>query len=263
MASIDEKRVHGANTGTVALFVACDLGVVRVTVAGERVGKTELVHRCVARDLALSETFLAVATDDDVLVRTDETFDGTGFGPATAVGVADALLAGGPGGTVARRDDGWTELGTVEPVRAIEGNLLGTEGGVYRLSGDELHYSGLENVRDVAIVDTPYAATATGLYYLGNGWMGALDGEFEMVAADTADRAHAATAERCYEYDGEWVPIDGIDKSVVGVAYTDGVYAVTADGTLLIETDDGWRTHPLGLGETHAIVARPADRKPV
>lgn len=264
MSSLDEKRVHGANTDAATLFVACDLGVARITVAGERVGKIELVHRCVARDLAISETSLAVATGDDVLVRTDETIEETGFGPATAVGITDGLLAGGPEGTVARREgDGWSELGTVESVNAIDGDLLGTDGGVYRLSGDELCYSGLENVRDVAVVDTPYAATATGLYYLGNGWMGALDGEFEMVAADTADRAHAATAERCYEYDGKWTPIDGIGESVVGVSYTDGMYAVTADGTLLTETEDGWRTHPLGLGETHAIVARPADRKPV
>jgi hypothetical protein len=259
MSSINEKRIHGANTDAAALFVACDIGLVRIAVAGERVGNVELADRRTAHDLAVANGRLAVATDEDVLVG--ESLETTGFGPATAVGFADGLIAADPDGTVASRTgDSWTELGQVEPVRAIDGNLLGTEGGVYRLADGELHYSGLDAVRDVATAGTPHAATATGLYRLGNGWMDVLDGDFETVAAD--EQAHAATADRFYEYDDEWSPIEGIDRAVVGVADAGGIYAATRDGTLLIETSDGWREHPLGATEARAVVAR-TDRKPV
>lgn len=259
MSSIDEKRVHGANTDAATLLVASDIGLVRVAVAGERVGQVELADRRAAHDLAVSNGRVAVATDEDVLVG--ESLETTGFGPATAVEFADALLAAGPDGTVARRDEsGWTELGTVEEVRTIDGDLFGTAGGIYRLADGELHYSGLDDVRDVAVAGAPYAATATGLYRLGNGWMGALDGDFEMVSGTTSNRAYAATTDQFYEYNGEWIQSRELDESVVGVA--GGVYAVCADGTLLIETSEGWREHPLGVDDARAVAVR-ADRKPV
>lgn len=266
MSSIDEKRVYGADTDATALFVASNTGVARVAVAGERIGEVALVRNCRARDLAVSEDRLAIATDEDVLVTTGESFEPTEFGPAMAVGFDEGLLAASPRGVVARRVEGdWQELGTIEEVRAIDGNLVASVGGVYRLA-DELEYAGLDDARDVTTAATPYVATGEGLYRLGNGWMEAFDGDFSMVNADggQTDRAHAATAEGFYEHvGGEWTVIDGIEKPVVGVAYAGGVYAVCADGTLLVEADEGWREHPLGVGETRAIVAGPADRKPV
>ena len=258
MSSIDEKRVHGANTQPTALFVASDIGLTRVAVAGERVGEIELRDRRPAHDLAYDGE-LAVATDEDVLIG--DSLAETGFGPATAVGFRDGLVAAAPDGQVARRiDDEWHDVGTVETVHAIDGDLLATDGGVYRLTDDGLSHAGLDAVRDVAVGGVPRAATATGLYRLGNGWMDDLDGDFRMVSAD-GERAHAATASEFYAHDGgEWRPIE-IERSVAAVAYAELVYAVAADGTLLIGTDDGWRDHPLGIGEPHALVA--VDRKPV
>jgi hypothetical protein len=257
MSSIDEKRVHGANTEPTALFVASDIGLTRVAVAGERVGEIELHDRRPARDCAF-DWELAVATDEDVLVG--ESLEKSKFGPATAVGFGDGLVAAAPDGTVARRiGDDWHECGSVETVRAIVSDFIATDGGVYRITDDELQYAGLDAVRDVATASVPRAATATGLYHLGNGWLDDLDGDFTMVSAD-AERAHAATMDDFYAHDGEWQPT-GIETSVAAVAYADGVYAVTRDGALLVETDDGWRKHPLGVGEPHALVA--ADRKPV
>lgn len=257
MSSIDEKRVHGANTEPMALFVATDIGLARVAVAGERVGEIELRDRRPARDLAFSGE-LAVATDEDVLIG--ESLEKSEFGPATAVGFDDELIAAAPDGTVARRIDGeWHDCGSVETVRAIDGDLLATDDGIYRLTDDGLQYAGLDRVRDVATAGIPRAATATGLYRLGNGWLDDLDGDFTMVNTD-GERAHAATPEGFYAHDdGEWRPVER--KSVAAVAYAGRVYAGTRDGTLLVETDDGWRDHPLGVGEPHALVA--ADRKPV
>jgi hypothetical protein len=260
MSSIDEKRVHGANTEPTALFVASDIGLTRVSVAGERVGEIELRDRRPAHDLAVDEK-LAVATDEDVLVS--DSLAESGFGPATAVGFQNGLVAAAPDGRVARRiDDEWHDVGTVETVHAIDGDLLATDGGIYRLTDDGLTHAGLDAVRDVAVGGVPRAATATGLYRLGNGWMDELDGDFRTVSADTdGELAHAATADEFYAHDdGEWRPIE-IGKPIAAVAYTGLVYAVATDGTLLVEGDDGWRDHPLGIGEPHALVA--ADRKPV
>ena len=80
-----------------------------------------------------------------------------------------------------------------------------------------------------------------------------------MVAADSGV-AHAATDDAFYVFDDEWTQVEGVERRVVDVAR--GVYAVSADGTLLTATDDGWREHPLGTPGAHAVVARP-DRKPV
>jgi hypothetical protein len=257
MSNIDEKRIHGANTEPTALFVATDIGLTRVAVAGERVGEIELRDRRPARDLAFDGE-LAVATDEDVLVG--ESLEATGFGPATAVGFDDGLVAAAPDGTVACQiDDEWHDVGTTETVHAIDGNLLATDGGVHRITDDGLQYAGLDAVRDVATTDVPRAATATGLYRLGNGWMDDLDGEFTMVSTDS-ERAHAATADEFYAHADGWESV-GIEESVTAVAYAGRVYAVRTDGTLLVETDDGWREHPLGVGEPHALVA--TDRKPV
>lgn len=257
MSSIDEKRVHGANTDPTAVFVASDIGLTRVAVAGERVGEIKLRDRRPARDLACNGE-LAVATDEDVLVG--EALTESGFGPATAVGFDDGLVAAAPDGRVARRvDDEWHDMDTVGTVHAIDGDLLATDGGVYRLTDDGLTHAGLDAVRDVAVGGVPRAATATGLYRLGNGWMDDLDGDFTMVSAD-GERAHAATPSEFYAHDDEWRPVE-VRRSVAAVAYAGLVYAVAADGTLLIGTDDGWRDHPLGIGEPHALVAM--DRKPV
>src|SRR5699024_3304183 len=171
----------------------------------------------------------------------------------------DRLVAAAPDGTVARReDDRWIEYDTLESVRAIDGDLIAAADGAYRLVDGDLDYVGLDDVRDVA-GGTPRAATATGLYRLGNGWLDELDGDFEMVA-DGPEGAHAATADRLYAFDGDWNPVSGIERSVVDVAR--GQYAVCADGTLLSATGDEWRAHPLGAGTARALVAR-SDRKPV
>lgn len=260
MSSIDEKRVHGANTEPTALFVASDIGLTRVSVAGERVGEIELRDRRPAHDLAVDEK-LAVATDEDVLVG--DSLAETGFGPATAIGFQNGLIAAAPDGRVARRiDDEWHDVDTIGTVHAIDGDLLATDGGIYRLTDDGLTHVGLDAVRDVAVEGVPRAATATGLYRLGNGWMDELDGDFRMVSADIdGELAHAATADEFYAHDdGEWRAIE-IEKSIAAVAYAGLVYAVATDGTLLVEGDDGWRDHLLGIGEPHALVA--ADRKPV
>ena len=261
MDDIEEKRVYGDRAGKTELLVAAALGVLSVEASADHVGRFGVVHRCDPVDVATGAGLVAIATDDDVLLRgpTSNSFRETAFGPAAAVAVDDTVIAADPDGRVARLDgigedldDGrtsshdWSELGTIDAeVRAIDPPLLASEDGVRRLPG--LDYVGLDDDYDVAAVG-PLAATGNCLYSLGNGWIDELEGAFR-VATAADDAAHAATDATLYErQSGEWVTDDlPVDSPVVDVAYSEVTYAVTEDGVLLTEGDDGWRAHPLGV----------------
>lgn len=279
MPTIDEKRVYGDRAGKTELYVATSVGVVAVSVSGGRIGGFGVDHRCVARDVATAEgegeRGLAVATDEDVLLRgrtdegetgagdggVNEAYEPTGFGPAVAVGAdGDGWLAADEDGGVARYDAAageWTTLGRAgeggggEEVRAIHGPLVAASDGVYRVADGLLAYTGLDDARDVA-GGVPLAATAEGLYSLGNGWMDELDGSFRAVVADGA-RAHAAAVEAIYARNpdgggeggdgsgggGEWTAVElPTDELVVDFAYGGGAtFALTEAGTLFVNAD--------------------------
>lgn len=267
---VEEKRVYGDRAGKAELLVAASIGVLSVDVSADRVGRFGLAHRCVPADVDASGGRVAVATDEDVLVREpgDDAFVSTGFGPAVAVGFdGEGPVAASPDGRVSRLGgdaDGtgdaastWTDLGRLDTaVEAIDGRLLAAADGVYRLPG--LDYAGLDDARDVAAAG-PLAATGRGLYSLGNGWMDELEGEF-LVAAVGGGRtraatartatAHAATADAFYErLAGEWSAVDlPVDDPVADVAYGEAAYAITEHGSLIAGGEDGWHAQHLGVG---------------
>lgn len=261
MLSIDEKRVYADREGAIEAFVAAGTGVCRVRVAAEMVGEFDLVSREPARDLAGGPGTLAVATDEDVLVAdpvhdAEPTFEPTGFGPAVAVGYADGRpIAAGPDGRLAGHDGGWEELAALEgTVTAIDGELIATDEGLFRLRGTTLRNAGLTAVRDVSTPGVPLAATDDGLYRLGNGWLCDREGPFDVVAADPRsepgrlERAHAAAGHTLYALaDGEWGECLEVGAPIADVAYGETVYAVTADGTFLAGDGDGWRSRHLGI----------------
>ncbi|MFC5971529.1 hypothetical protein ACFPYI_09320 [Halomarina salina] len=275
MSTIDEKRVYGERSGATEAFVATGMGLARVSVSGDLVGEFGLADRRPVRDVAARDGTLAVACDEDVLVGA--TLDETGFGPADAVGFdrSGDLLAAGEG-RVARYtvdDDAgsetWTTLGECEDVRAVDGDLVATADGVFRVTDDGLSHAGLDDARDVTIRPVPRVATADGLYQLGNGWMDDGEGSFSVVASD-GDRTHAATDDALLELlDGEWATVDlPVSERVAGVAYADQCYAVTEAGTFLVEgerEDDGddeasersaereWHSRTLGLPDVRGV----------
>ncbi|KDE58578.1 hypothetical protein EL22_03805 [Halostagnicola sp. A56] len=299
MSTIDEKRVYGDSEGAVNAYVGSSMGLVHVKLSDSAVGEFSLCQRSETRDVAAGPSLIAVATDEDVLVAdpTDpESFAETGFGPAVAASYhGKTLLAVGPDGRVARcvggsgRDaEGWETLAdTLEAdVQAMDGDLLGTGRGVYRVHDGGLDHAGLSDVRDISAAGVPLAATESGLYKLGNGWMEIRPGSTEIVAADPAsepghlERAHAVSDGVVYEYvagddeagewarDEEWATASGSDDSggpatssdtIVGFGYGDTVYAVSSDGTVFAADDTGWRPHVLGVTGVTGIAIPPVE----
>jgi hypothetical protein len=194
------------------------------------------------------------------------------FGPAVAVAVRDGdVLAAAEDGTVARlsrggpdgRDGGeetgeWRALGNAGDVRALDGSLVAAGDGVYRTTGDALAHAGLDDARDVADAGVPLAATTSGLYSLGNGWLADLPGEFRVVDGD-GERAHAASVDGVYARAGaDWTPADlPTDEATVEFGYAGSTtVAVTEGGTFLAAAGDGWRTRALGLREVGGLAVR-------
>jgi hypothetical protein len=283
--TLDEKRVYeGKQMGT-QLFGACHAGLLEVSVSDALVGGFGLVYRGDVRDVAASDGILIIATDDDVLVGVtgkedgDVMFEPTGFGPAVAVSTRNDPVAS-DGDRVARYVDGqWETTVELTEIRALDGSLIAAKNGVHRLDGTHL---GLPGARDVDDAGTPLAATDDGLYYLGNGWMRAVElnaGPFHVVTSHTTDgRAHAA-GDRLYERrtgqggsdrvsgtqsispsggntgaDADWSPIN-VSGTVVGIAHTTTTYAVTTEGTLWAydPSESAWREHLLGVGNVRAL----------
>lgn len=272
MNAIEEKRIFDEQIGRTVAFVTAELGVATVGIADDRVGEVRIDRRCTPRDIAATDQRVVVATETgllswdgtDALDRSaDEADDGSTLtsmeGPdATVVGFnATVLHAADPTGTIHRRtDDGWESVGTVEGrVTAIDGDLVATETGVYRIA-DGLQAVGLTAVRDVSATGVPRAATGDGLFTLGNGWLETLAGDFQVVAAarDGA-HAHAATAETVYAHtDDTWAEVDvPVEASIADVAYGETPCVLATDGTLALVGETGWRTYPLGLPDVTGI----------
>ena len=286
MPTIDEKRVYTDNTGAETVYLATGLGVVSVSVSDGLIGEFGVAHRCRARDVATAGPYVAVATDGDVLVRdrraeaggsgeigeAEAGFEPTGFGPATAVGVQDgALLAGDADGRVGRRDlagagtadgdtpadAGWTGLGTVGAVRAIDGDFVAAADGVHQVGESGVRPVGLDDARDVD--GEPLVAAGSGVYKLGNGWMDVAPGPATAVDA-AGSRGFAACDDDLYARrpdDGSWAQVASpFDAGATVVAVTHGTaaaYAVTDAGRLAVRVPDGeWRDRSLGVREVTA-----------
>jgi hypothetical protein len=260
MDSIDEKRVYGARTGSTTVLVASDAGLVRVDCSGGLVGEFGLLTREPARDVAAAGGRVAVA-GEDVLLGGADGLEPTGFGTADAVGFDGGdLLAAGDGRVARYAEDAWTAVGELADVRTIDGDLLAAASGVYRVAGG-LQPVGLDDAFDVSVGATILAATGSGLYALGNGWMEELSGPFHLVAGD-GERAHAAgDRDRLYARDGDggWTPVDlPVEGRVAGVGCGERTYAVTGEGVVVIADGGGWRSRSLGLAEVRALAVPEA-----
>lgn len=262
--ALDEKRLYGETRATTVAYVASETGLARVELSGDQVGRISLVATAPVRDVAGAAGRLLVAGAEDVHVGDDGDLAATGFGPAVAVGAtADRLLAVGPDGHVAELSgDEWRRIGTVDDPRRMDAEYVATGDGVVRIRGDDLGYLGLSAVNDVAAAG-PFAATAEGVYGQERGeWRTARAAPAERVGA-SAEHLHVVDDGTLYEgRSGVWTAPDlPIDEPVADVAYGEVTYAVTVDGTFLIDaaseaTPDGhggWRHRALGVTGVAAL----------
>ena len=291
--SIEEKRVYSGSAGRTDVFVASGLGLVRVAVSGDKVGEFTMVTRGTVRDVAVTPRSdapdrIAVATDEDLRVGSLAAEDhvagdeldltDAGVGPTVAVDDHDGdfLVASGDGGVSvvdAETDERSIDrIGSVDDPHAVDAPLVAAADGVHRVVGDDpaaasLSKVGLAAVRDVAGAGVPLAATADGLYYLGNGWMDARSGAADVVAADGEGHALAATEEGFYRHaDDAWGPDSWdlaalpVDERVVAAGYGPGVaLAITEEGTLCVDAGDGWRHQVIGARDVEGIAATRVD----
>jgi hypothetical protein len=261
---LDAKRVYEDTREETAAYVASDMGLTRVEIAGDQIGRFSLVLSDPATSVAGDDGTLVVATREDVLVGTGGgDFVETGFGEAVLVGVDDGTpLAVSQEGTVARLSgDEWVTVGAVTGPRRMDRTLLATGDGVVRVEHDVLALGGGPTVRDVAAAGpdaapTAYAATADGLLAYDDDWDRLAGGDCTLVAAGGA--AVYASSE-----DGLLVCRDGdvrvedrpTDAAFADLAVGESLYAVTADGTLFVYADaavtpdgqSGWRSRALGV----------------
>ncbi len=264
--SLEEKRVYEDTRAETAAFIASDMGLTRVEIAGDQIGRFGLVVEDPATSVAGDGGTLVVGTTEDVLVGSgDDEFVETGFGEATVVGIDDGTpLAVGPDGTVARLSgDEWVTVGAVTGPRRMDGNLLATGDGVVRVEHDCIDLGGGPDVRDVAAAeDSAYAAAADGLL--------AYDGEFERVAGGDCTLVAVGAGDGEGTADVNAISEDGLlthregdwhaeslpaDTAFADLAVGESLYAVTADGTLFVHADaavtpdgqGGWRSRALGV----------------
>lgn len=265
----EERDLFARTAADRPAYLATGIGVAVAHIADDRVGEFGVVHRCDPRDVAAGGGGIAVATPEDVLFDGAATGDGhtlraTDFGPAVAVGMdADGTVTAiSPTGTVASRaggDGAWTERGQLEgSATAVEPPFVATDDGVVQIGPDGLRNVGLDAVRDVSATGVPRAATAAGLYRLGNGWMDELAGAFDRVAAaEQAGEPLAVAAGPDGMFaalDGDWQPVDRpTDDPIADVGVAGGPVAVTVDGCLLLAGRDGLRPFELGLPDVRAI----------
>ena len=301
--SIEEKRVYAGAAGRTDAYVATGSGVVRVALSADKVGAFDMVSRDAARDVAVrpggdAPDLVGVATPNGLLVSpvADElAFETVETGPIVAVGVhGDSFVVAGEDGGIDRIEFGHVEtadrasessgvgagsdatvtrVGSVVDPTAVDNPLVAAADGVHRITdrdasegGPALVSVGLDDARDVAGPGVPLAATAGGLYWLGNGWMTALEGDAETVAADGDGHAMAVVGgdllvrNAAASTGGSWsadawteseLPVD---ERGVALGYGPGVsVVVTAAGTLCVDAGDGWRHQVIGVRDAEGV----------
>lgn len=264
--SLSELRVYQARREATRAYVASGAGVAHVDASDDQIGRFGLDHQCTTRDVAGRDGQLLVATDEDVLVGSEESFEPTGFGPAVAVGAGTDLLAADDDGTVRKLTDSeWRTVGTFDDVRAIDGQLVAARDGVHHLT-ERLPSLDRRGARDVAAAG-PLAATSEGVFRGDEGgWELAVPGDATVVAAADGDGAgteglaHAVVDGTLFErVDGEWVDADAPAGDLVDLAYDRGTFAVTGDGQVLLDPvtakdgSPGWRTRSVGLSDVVGV----------
>ena len=267
MGEMAEDRVYADHRGKTDVYIGSELGLTLVAISDDRVGRFRLVRRGQVRALAADDDGVVIGGDD--VYRADNTgdehFQALGFGPAAAVEMAGPI-AMSPDGEVARYDGAaWHSLGTVDEPAAIAGEWIAAGDGLYRITGETIERRG-PPARDVTGGSNPIAATDDGIArYTDGEWTHERRGAFHAVARRGAN-AHAVGERELLEYsEGEWIERSPpTDERIVDLGYGQGIVAVTAEGTVLVDPPaakdgaEGWRSRSLGLAGVSGLAIADA-----
>lgn len=259
MGDLAEDRVYSGGGDETLLFLACEQGLVRVRVSGDRVGEFGLETRADARDVAADEDRIVLGTADSFLVGADASNLGdTGLGPTDAVGIDDTgwVRGGSDGGVHRESERGTRHLGQINDIQAIDPPLIGSADGVFLL--EDLSHAGLEDVRDVASEPVPRAATGRGLYRLGNGWIEEQGGNATSVSSGKTTELVAVIdgALRSLGEDGWSSSSLSVNERIADVMVGPAIYVITTHGTLLVDAGSGWRSRALGISDVRGMALR-------
>lgn len=213
--------------------------------------------------------------------------DGT-ISHVAEVGTVDSGAAGSDVSSRSTGADGPTpnaliadRLGDVPDPRAVDGPLIAAADGVHRAASRggsrTVERVGLDDVRDVAGGGIPLAATPDGLYWLGNGWMDAIDGDFDVVAADGRGHAMAGGEGSLWVRHGDptgdeasgsagwgvdaWSRAElPVDAQIAALGYGPGLsVAVTGTGAVCVDVGGGWRHRTVGVAGVSGVALTPID----
>lgn len=258
MSDIETDRIYAGGSTDAVLFLGTGDGLVRVTVAGETIGRFGIVCNAPILDVAVDPSRLLVATPTETLLGKDtDSLDPTGSESIVAVGLTqDGWVGADEAGQIFYVNDGQNSVIMEADVRAIDPPFIATATGVAHLweslSGE------LTDVRDVAASPEPRAATPHGLYRLSDGWTEERSGQVSTVAGASDGRVGAVINGTLQIQDANrWRTAElPTEEEIVDVVFGPATYVVTATGTLLVNAGDGWRHRLLGVGEVRRLAVR-------
>lgn len=270
----DERRLFGKQRDTTVGYVASEMGVVRIDLAGDRIGSYSLLERCHSNAIGTAGEIVVVGTDEDVLVDVGDTgaCQRLQFGPATGVGVhGDSIFAVGPEGTVGRLDEvsSWFrsqtedglghETGVQERAGIQDGAGLQEDG---EISRDEPAdgWDILGTVSGPNRIAGCYLAADSGVVRLGDSLEALGLSTVSDVAVDTGTDGStvlAGTKDGLYRADEGTTDWTALDTEPVQRVVADGTcLTITTSGALRERAGDEWRTLALPAEDTIVDIAR-------
>ncbi|MFC7073192.1 hypothetical protein ACFQJ7_11970 [Halovenus rubra] len=276
----DERSLFEERYGETIIYVASEIGVVRVAVSRARVGEYGLIKRCTATDIATDDGGVVVGSEEDIFAGTVEadSFTALGFGSKAAVGFDDdTVYAARADGRVSRLEDvslgeslektDWEQSGAVAGPSEFDGSLLAADDGVFRVGLEAKQVGDLSDVTTVARGPEEgcqlLAGTTNGLYEYVDDWKQVRSCPVRTVLTD-GNRSWVLTeSSEILRRDGQmWTELDTPNtEHIVDIARGESLYAVTEAGELLVAASadmtsdghEGWHSQRIGARGIRAL----------
>jgi hypothetical protein len=269
----DERQLFGEERETTVGYVASEMGVVRIDLAGDRIGSYSLLERCRATAIATAGAVVAVGTDEDVLVDVGDTGEcqRLHFGPAVAVGIdGDTVFAAGPEGELGRfegvsnwfrtqREDGIEHDSGVQDGAGVHEGAGLQEGAEIPNDEPTTPWETLGTVSGPNRMASQYLAADAGVFELGESVDGLGLSAVADVATDDGDEnaVLAGTEHGLSRRAGDATDWSSLDTEPVRRVVADGDYlTITDEGIVRERAGEGWRELSLPTDDQIVDIAR-------